>query len=133
PSSGEPGAPGRLELDGWAPQSTGGVALPVHVVALAVPPRGAVHLDAQGLDEVELPHVALAPDTGMALPGGTLAPGSPDGPTAPAPAGVARLLSVGWLRNQRVARIEIRPARFDPTRSALRVARPVDVRPAFGA
>jgi hypothetical protein len=102
------GAAVRIDIDGYAPSDTPGeAALPVRMVTVAVPPLGAVSVRGIGLDEsvrdgVEVP---MSPwvDVGR---GSDVRP-------APAAGECARLVEVGWMRHQRIARIELRPARWD--------------------
>lgn len=123
-----PGADGaaagvRLELEGYecaaSPDDPG---LPARIVLLAVPPRGPVRVSA----------TAGAPEVhdGVTLEGLALAGGGTVGPWPAAWRSAtprARLLEVSWLREQRVARVEIRPADYDPETRRLTLWRRVDV------
>src|SRR6185436_17290890 len=102
----DPAAGGRLELDGYGAQApAGGPALPARVLLVAVPPAGDVRLRASaGGDEV-FDDVSLA----AAEPEVWARAGRPADDGA-----AARLLDVSWMRNQRVARVRVAPARFDP-------------------
>lgn len=98
----------ELSVAGYQPDASG---LPVRVLFVAVPPEGAVRVSGVGLDE-----------TRIEVPDGF---GAGTEPATAAPS--ARLLDVSWLRNQRVARIEIAPARFDPAGGQVALARRIEV------
>ena len=136
----------RLSLEGYegvAPQ--GHPLLPERVVTVAVPPTGEVTVSASAtaaevLDDVRLALAPLRvqkrdPAAGEAeafteamsdeMTGGG---GSAEGGPPPLATGVrARLLELGWMRNQRVARIAITPADYDPAVGRLSIAHRVEV------
>jgi peptidase C25-like protein len=145
----EPGREGtrtmRLAIDGYdgvAPQ--GHPLLPERVVTVAVPPNGEVSVSAAAsaaevIDDVRLALAPLRlqkldPAPGAEAPIETPAEealeagGSTRGGAAPLAAGVrARLLEVGWMRNQRIARIAITPADYDPAFRRLTIAHRIEV------
>ncbi len=130
----------RLLLDGYeSVSSPGQPSLPERVVTVAVPASGDVHIVAGGgASEVrEDLRLALTPVTvrgsglseteaesrteALALQGGRAAGNV-------GTSGVrARLLDVGWMRNQRVARIAVTPADYDPSARRLTLDRRIDV------
>ncbi len=136
----------RLTVDGYegvAPQ--GHPLLPERVVTVAVPPAGEVTVSASAtapevLDDVRLTRAPFTPQgraseqgkaealaesmaESMAEAGGSIQGGPP-----PLAAGVhARLIEVGWMRNQRVARIAITPADYDPTVRRLSISHRIEV------
>ncbi len=119
-----------LDVDGYQRTGRPGEpALPERVVTVAIPPLGEVVVNGVASDLVTTDDVLLAPQSWDA-----------DGPTAAtvrredayAAQGslvpeAARLLGIDWLRNQRIARIAIRPAAYEPAARRLAVARRVDV------
>jgi len=80
---------------------------------VAVPASGGVRVTGVGLDESVRDGVEVARAPWVARDGtmSEVPPAPPPGPEC------ARLIDVGWLRHQRIARIELRPARYDPKRS----------------
>ncbi len=121
----------NLGLEGYSLEGAPGwPGLPVRVISVAVPPAGEVRVSAQGLGPVVREGVQLAP---MPVDAPGLAPGTPvrypeayamAGPTLPQR---ARLLGVGWLRDQRVARILVEPLDYDPAAQRMTLVRRVDV------
>lgn len=119
-----------LQLDGFLVQGEPGApGLPVRVVTVAVPPLGEVRVRAAASEARVHDDVLLAPGaTGAQATGpgvarraeayGAAGSGTPVG---------ARLLRIDWLRNQRVARIAIEPAAYEPAARRLTVASRVDV------
>jgi hypothetical protein len=112
----------RFDLDGYEGTADAGrPALPSRVVVLAVPPLGEVRVSASGAD----------PETRDAFLPATVAGTAPDerfvaaANTGPGP--VARLLGVGWLRNQRVARVAVCPAAWDAGERRLTLYHRVEV------
>lgn len=109
----------------------GGPALPSRVITVAVPPLGEVRLRAaatsletsDGLLLAPLPAPGAEPAAAPVLRRDLAAYGAAG---SLEPAG-ARLLGVGWMRNQRVARIAIEPAAYAPAARRLTLARRVDV------
>ncbi len=104
--------------------------LPERVLTVAVPPTGDVRVRAQAGEPVVREGVLLAPMP-LASPGREF-----DSPprlrSAYAQAGPrlgarARLLGIGWLRDQRVARIAIQPLDYDAAARRLTAVRQVDV------
>ncbi len=122
----------RLTLEGYTVGAAraGAPALPTRVITLAVPPLGEVRVNAIASELVVSDGVMLEPQA--------LAVKGQDKPTMQrdlAAYGVAgarepraaRLLGVSWLRNQRVARIAIEPAAYEPAARRLSLARRIDV------
>jgi peptidase C25-like protein/flagellar hook capping protein FlgD len=134
-------APVRLVLDGYECVSPPGrPALPQRVLSVAVPAAGkvSVNVSAAMRDLREAVTLARTP----VMPRGSneslteagartealAALGEPEGsPRGPTPGLRARLLDVSWMRNQRVARILVTPADYDPTTRRLSVDRRIDV------
>jgi hypothetical protein len=135
----------RLSLEGYeAVASEGHPLLPERVVTVAVPATGEVSVTAAGMaaeitDEVRLARQPLTPqdprldadeararaqaEADARAEAGDL-PRRPLGPVA----GVrARVIEVGWMRNQRVARIGITPADYDVAGRRLTLAHRVEV------
>lgn len=102
---------GAPAIAGYEPDGRG---LPVRAVLVAVPPEGAVRVQGFGFDETRHDAAGLE-RSGV----------SPDAAAAPSPP--ARLLDVSWVRNQRVARIEIAPVRFDADARQVAVSGRVEV------
>ncbi len=136
--------------DGWA----GEPMLPVTGAWIAVPPDARVIVEATGegvrtFDGVRImPQQALperkdrpgaagfSPQQSSGTPAGKLAGDLVEDPTAYGRSGfdTAPLASVGgisWLREQRVARIVVRPAAYDPATGSVQVWSKVRVRVAF--
>ena len=122
--------PVGLSLEGYDEQFVpGGFALPVRVVTVAVPPAGAVRLLADPIEARVLDGVQLAPvSRKIAGPTGPGLDAERRAREGTGTAGVARLLGVSWMRNQRVARIAITPADYDGLSRRLRVYGRIDVR-----
>lgn len=98
----------RLQLPGWTLDGApGSVPLPVRIVRVAVPIEGPVNVRAFGITSGTREGVALAP-AGVAPPGTTGSSGLHLAPER------ARLVSVSWMRNQRVAAIAITPVDYEP-------------------
>jgi hypothetical protein len=120
-----------LSLEGYEAIGTPGAPLlPTRVITVAVPPTGDVRVSASGRAAVTTEGLLLAPAP-VDVPGV-----DPDVPVRlrgvydlPRPGGgaLARLLGVGWLRDQRVARIAIEPLSYDPVARRLSATRQVDV------
>lgn len=116
----------RLVLEGYENNADAGLpALPACIVVVAVPPLGEVRVSATGAD----------PETRDAFLPATAAGTSPDD-RAPARSGAAaaarpgptvQLLSVGWMRNQRIARVAVYPADYDAGARRLVLYRRVEV------
>jgi hypothetical protein len=104
---------------------SGDPALPGRIVVLAVPPLGEVRVSAVGGDPEVRDTFRLAPAPGA--PSGDHAQARPaaggDGPAGPR----AELLSVGWMRNQRIARVAIHPADYDADAGRLVLYRRIEV------
>lgn len=122
----------RLEIDGYDPAGVAGdPALPERIVLVAVPALGDVRLNAAGSDAAVLEMVELAPIP--TLERGQDAREERSGRNGaaysarPSATPRARLLDVSWMRNQRVARIAIAPAEYDPVARRVVVSRRVDV------
>jgi hypothetical protein len=126
---GEPGLT-TVEIAGFETSAPAGEpAVPRRVVNVAVPPSGEVRVRAEGGDAVLHDAIVLAPAP-------TVRPDAPERkhyvrePAAyrrDEPGARARLLGVSWMRNQRVARVEILPAEYLAARGALRLHRTVTV------
>jgi hypothetical protein len=116
-ADGSPGSAVRVQIAGYEPARVGGVPLPERIVVIAVPPAGDVHVHAIGAAPTTQDGVAIGeiskPDRA-----GVGATGIPE---------AARLLGIGWMRNQRVARVAIRPASFDARTHRLTTYGHVDV------
>ena len=119
----------QLVLEGYENIADAGLpSLPARIVVVAVPPLGAVRVSASGAD----------PETRDAFLPATSAGTAPDERAAAAagtgPGPTARLLGVGWMRNQRVARVAVCPGAYDAAARRLvlyhRVAVEVVVEPA---
>ena len=118
-----PGAPGRpavarIGLEGYQDAAgSGAFALPSRLVVVAVPPLGEVRVSAVGADAEVHEGLLLAAARAVA-PAGRVAAGA---------GSPARLLGIGWLRNQRVARIAIDPVGYDAAARRATLFRRVDV------
>lgn len=119
-----------LALDGFVVHGQPGAPeLPARVVTVAVPPLGEVRVRAVASELRVRDGVLLAPGaTGTDATG----PAVPRRADAYAAAGsavpvAARLLRLDWLRNQRVARIAVEPAAYEPAARRLTVAGRIDV------
>ncbi|MBI1796097.1 MAG: hypothetical protein HY076_00430 [Candidatus Eisenbacteria bacterium] len=143
----------RIAIPGYVNDGPGGApALPERVVTVAVPPTGAVSIRVSSgtpdvRDGVRLARVPLVPRAQRGPGRGTsedesraeagaqeVADGlamrdapAPDIGVVAAGGARARLLEVGWMRNQRVARIAIAPASYDIAARRLTVERRIDV------
>ncbi|MEQ1834175.1 MAG: C25 family cysteine peptidase, partial [Candidatus Eisenbacteria bacterium] len=121
----------RLELEGYDAQGTPGTpGTWTRTVLVAVPPLGDVRLSSATSDLQVLDDVLLAPQPGLS-PAGEVRAVERDlavygRPGSASPAG-ARLLEVSWLRNQRVARIELSPVAYEPSARRLNIATRIDV------
>lgn len=119
-----------LELDGFLVRGEPGApGLPVRVVTVAVPPLGDVRVRAVASEARAYEDVLLAPGaTGAGATGpAVLRRAEAYGAAGSAVPVAARLLRLDWLRNQRVARIAIEPAAYEPAARRLTVAGRVDV------
>jgi hypothetical protein len=114
------GVAAPLELDGYERQGDAGApALPSRVVNVAVPPVGDVQVRVTPGDPLTLESFAVAP-----MPRRAGRPGAEEERLDQDPAAYAahesgggwfaRVLGVSWMREQRVARIELRPVSVDP-------------------
>ena len=111
-------SPLRVRLPGYDDAPDDGVALPERIVVVAIPPEGDVELRAQGAGASFRDGVALE-EARMDAPHRVQAAGDPGSP--------ARLLEVAWLRDQRIARIGVRPVRYDARARRLTTWSHVDV------
>jgi hypothetical protein len=129
PAPGDDGSV-SVTLDGYdALGAPGTPPLLRRVINIAVPPLGAVRLNAVASGLTSRDDVLLAPVTGEDRKGVTVSGKRPRAYAAagsPSPVG-ARLLEVSWIRNQRVARIAIEPAAYEPSRRRLTVASRIDI------
>ena len=137
PEARTPAAPGsapvRLELEGYELSGEPGTpGLPVRVITVAVPPVGEVQVRANSVDGAPREDVLLAPMPRLEGARGAEVEREIRYPHAYASrAGADRprasLVGVGWLRNQRVARVAISPAAYDAGARRLIVASSIDV------
>lgn len=119
-----------LDLDGFLVRGEPGApGLPVRVVTVAVPPLGDVRVRAIASETRTYEDVLLAPGaTGSQATGpGVARRAEAYGAAGSAVPAAARLLRLDWLRNQRVARIAIEPAAYEPAARRLTVAGRIDV------
>ncbi|MBI5169605.1 MAG: hypothetical protein HZA61_08970 [Candidatus Eisenbacteria bacterium] len=118
----------RMDLPGYALRGEGGgPALPVRILTVAVPPLGDVRVNAVASDLATQEDLTLSPQPvgeNAAIPARNLARYGVAGSATPV---AARLLDVTWVRNQRIAYIEISPAAYEPAARRLTLARRVDV------
>ncbi|MBK7368639.1 MAG: hypothetical protein IPJ04_12215 [Candidatus Eisenbacteria bacterium] len=118
----------RLDLDGFALRGDmGGPALPVRILTVAVPPLGEVRVNAVASDLVTQADVTLSPQPvgeHSEIPARNLSRYGVAGSATPV---AARLIDVSWMRNQRIARIAIEPASYEPAASPTVARRRVDV------
>ena len=115
-----------LSIEGYGSVGRPGApALPERIVVVAVPPSGAVEVEAsatateqhEALRLAGYPVVARSHERDAgALDMVAAAPQVPPPIRSP-----ARLLDVSWMRNQRIARVAITPAAFDMARGRLTV------------
>jgi hypothetical protein len=120
----------RFGLDGYdLIGNPGAPGLPVRVITVAVPPLGDVHLNAVASETSVMDAITIAPQPAIDADGND--PGvrrleayAARGSSLPVG---ARLLQVTWIRNQRIARIAIEPAAYEPALRRLTLARRVDV------
>lgn len=120
----------RLDLDGFLVTGVPGApGLPSRVVNVAVPPLGEVVVNGVASELDVHDNVLLEPeapnggDTGPGVPRRAAAYGAPGSGTPVA----ARLVGIDWLRNQRIARISIEPAAYEPAARRFSSARRIDV------
>ena len=123
-----------LGIDGYATTGMpGSPALPARIVLVAVPPTGEVAVQSTAAEVTAHEGVLLAPQPDLSRdPNGVSSPVYARSAGAYAARGSlaprrATLVSVGWLRNQRVARVQVLPADYDPAARRLVVARRVEV------
>ncbi len=115
----------RLELAGFEPSDRPGTSgLPERIVVVAVPPMGDVAVSGIASSIAMTDGVSLL--TGDGREGGPAGVASPSAGNAE-PTLAARLIGIDWLRNQRIARIAIEPATYDPAAQRLDVAARIDV------
>ena len=116
----------RLELEGHeSGVGSGDPALPGRILVLAVPPLGEIRVSATGSEAEVRDAFLLAPVPGV----------PPEDPaqvrraagTDARPGPRAELLGVGWLRNQRVARVAVFPADYDAGARRLVLYRRIEV------
>jgi hypothetical protein len=117
---------GAISIDGYQTLGRSGEpALPRRVVFVAVPPQGEVRVRSIGLEATRHAAVRLAPEPHSApdAPQVRLYGALPQAYASAADVAPerARLLGVSWMRNQRVAEIEILPAAYVPASGALTV------------
>lgn len=133
PVSDDPGAL-RVEIPGYGIDGRrGSAALPVRIVQVAVPPTGEVRVQSFVRTASTRDGVRLAPVPAVV---GDEAGAEEHTPNVEASAGIAagaRLVSVSWLRNQRVASIAVRPVTYDPADRRVSVASRIEVDVSFPA
>ncbi|MEO6462497.1 MAG: C25 family cysteine peptidase, partial [Candidatus Eisenbacteria bacterium] len=141
----------RLAIPGWGGEAPAGhPLLPSATLLLAVPENASVSLDAGGEGERLYEGVRLLPQQELARgESGASEPAMSIIPRGPLDASVqldraayaregygdgvvASLDGVTWLRSQRVARLTLRPAAFDPAGGRVRVWSRLRVRLSFG-
>lgn len=121
-----------IEMDGYETLGeVGDPAVPRRVVNVAVPPNGDVRVRAAGGAVVLRDAVVLAPTPFVSRETPEVERYVRNGeaywsaePVAP---DRARLLGVSWMRNQRIARIEILPVDYTASSGTVRAYRSVDV------
>nr|MBP8137258.1 hypothetical protein [Candidatus Eisenbacteria bacterium] len=105
----------RLDLAGYSLRGDmGGPALPVRILTVAVPPLGDVRVNAVASELVSQADVTLSPQPvgeHSEIPARNLSRYGVAGSATPV---AARLIDVTWVRNQRIAYIEISPAAYEP-------------------
>ncbi len=122
-----------LSIDGYDPTgAVGAPALPGRVVMVALPPTGEARVSAVALETSTREGVLLAPVPDAVRTPERVSPVYVRSDQAYALRGSqaplrARLLGVGWLRNQRVARIELLPADYDAAARRLTLVRKIEV------
>jgi hypothetical protein len=119
-----------LDLDGFlVVGEPGAPGLPIRVVTVAVPPLGEVRVRGVASETTTLDDVLLAPEApGTEDPGpAVLRRANVYGAAGSAVPAAARLIGIDWVRNQRVARIAIEPAAYEPGERRLTVASRIDV------
>ncbi|HEY6194899.1 MAG TPA: C25 family cysteine peptidase [Candidatus Eisenbacteria bacterium] len=122
----------ELSLPGYEGETgeRGLPALPVRALLVAVPPLGEVRLTAVASETSVRDGVTLAAASERSADGKPVAAGrglaAAGADVASATPG-ARLLGVTWMRNQRVARVLVSPAAYDPVTRRLTLAGRVDV------
>ncbi len=116
----------RLVLEGHE-NAVGSVdpGLPGRIVVLAVPPLGEIRVSAVGAEAEVRDAFLLAPAPGLSPE--DRAQTRPAAGTDAQPGPRAELLGVGWLRNQRVARIALHPADYDADARRLVLYRRIEV------
>jgi hypothetical protein len=102
---------------------SGDPALPGRIIVVAVPPLGEVRVSAIGADAEVRDAFLLAPGA----PPEERAPAHPANGTDAGGGRRAELLGVGWLRNQRIARVAIHPADYDADARRLVIYRRIEV------
>jgi hypothetical protein len=110
----------EVRVDGYSLSALRGAArLPERIVVVAVPPVGDVRVRAHAASGTIRDNIAIDQVPAVRGPGRATRP-------SPAP-DVARLVDVGWMRNQRIARIAIRPFSYDGSARRLTSYSHVDV------
>jgi len=120
-----------LDLPGYTASGEPGTpVLPTRTLTIAVPPVGEVRLTAAASEAAVTENVTLAPYPGMDQDGKAVRATRKLAAYGAAGSGTpiaARLVSVTWMRNQRIARVEIEPVAYEPAARRLTVAARVDV------
>jgi hypothetical protein len=134
-----PGQGLQLELPGYDRGGGPGESrLPERVLCVAVPPQGTVRVTASVAATDVREGILLANPSvagrgegmiGGATPGWALATGErgAGGRATGPPPSVARLIGLSWMRDQRVARIAVRPAEYDAADRRLTIHHRVEV------
>lgn len=122
-----------LTFEGYEPGGpVGAPGLPARTVMVALPPTGEVSVRGVASETSSREGVLLAPVPDIAREGGRVSPvyqrsDEAYARSAPAAPEAARLIGVGWLRNQRVASVQVLPAEYDAAARRLTTARRVEV------
>ncbi len=123
----------RITIDGYdSSRPVGAPDLPGRIVTVALPPTGEVRVGAVASETATREGVLIAPVPDAERNGDRLSPVYVRSDQAYALRGSqaperARLIGVGWLRNQRVARIQVLPADYDAVARRLTLARKIEV------
>lgn len=116
----------RLVLEDYASAvGSGDPALPGRIIVLAVPPLGEIRVSGAGAEPEIRDTFLLAPAQDGLPDGGVEA--RPGAAVSRQPAPRAELLEVGWMRNQRIARIALHPADYDAVSRRLVLYRRIEV------
>ena len=118
----------RVDLAGWTPSDIAGQPeLPSRIFTVAVPPSGTIRVSAVAMDETVRDGVDVASVPYVSREGVVSAVAPRDAGVAESVTECARLVDVTWMRHQRIAHIEVLPARYDGATRRLRTAGMIDV------